>query len=185
MPDRYGPAYSSFPDPERAPSSAPSGRAAPRCPQTATCCRVPNVFEAAYVVRDLIIKNARTAGFDESACFGIQLALDEALANAIIHGNARSAETTVEITYDITPQAVYLSVKDEGDGFNPKNVDDPTSEKNLEVPAGRGLFLMRAYMTLVCYNSRGNCVTMIHERTPQTKTDQKAGTVEGHEKNSA
>ncbi len=174
MPNGSGPVYSSSPDPDRL--GASSGSSGLCCPATATRCEVANSFDEVHLVRDLIIQAIRAAGFDESACFGIQLALDEALANAVIHGNSRAENATVTITYDVCGEAVYLSIEDEGSGFNPNIIDDPTREENLEIPAGRGLFLMRAYMTQVQYNERGNCVTMLHERAARD---------EGHEKSSA
>ncbi len=182
MQDRFGPAYSSFPDPDRSPSSSPSPSGGSPCPETSTCCEVSNNFDEVHAVRDLILNEIRKAGFDESVCFGVQLALDEALANAVIHGNGRSADATVAITYDVTPQSIYLSIQDEGSGFDPTVVDDPTREENLEVPAGRGLFLMRAYMTQVHYNDRGNCVTMLHQKTTQNDP---GSANEGNEKDSA
>ncbi len=184
MQDGYGPAYSSFPDPDRSASSGSgaSGSGACCCPASATRCEVANTFDDVHVVRDSIIESIRGAGFDESACFGIQLALDEALANAVIHGNGRSTKARVVITYDVTARKVYLSIEDEGTGFDPSSVDDPTREENLEIPAGRGLFLMRAYMTQVHYNDRGNCVTMLHERALPSDGASGSG---GSEKSSA
>ena len=61
---------------------------------------------------------------------------------------------------------IQIQITDEGDGFDPNAVPDPTDEENLEIPSGRGLMLMRCYMTSVKFNRKGNCVTMVKVRTP-------------------
>ena len=55
---------------------------------------------------------------------------------------------------------LFISIADEGDGFNPDDVPDPTAEDNLEIPSGRGLMLMHSFMDSVAYNDKGNQVTM-------------------------
>lgn len=159
MPNRSGRSYSESSDPTDAALGGDSS------PDECACVCVASVFKEAYAVRDRILACAMKAGFDESSRFGIQLAFDEAIANAIVHGNERRANAVIRITYRISPQAIQLSIADEGNGFDPSSVPDPTEDENLEVPAGRGLFLMQAYMTHVEYNQEGNVVTMVHCRS--------------------
>ncbi len=121
-------------------------------------------FEQAVAIRDAFLEAVQAAGYDDSARFGVQLAFDEAIANAIIHGNGRNPEAHIDITYLVNDDGLYLSIQDEGPGFEPDDVDDPTRDENLEIPAGRGLFLMRAYMTSIEYNAKGNAVVMKHDR---------------------
>ncbi len=96
----------------------------------------------------------------EGDVFAVHLALEEALVNAIKHGNGRDVAKSVDIVCRMKPDRMRIQITDEGDGFDPESVPDPTEEENLEVPSGRGLMLMRCYMTSVEFNAKGNCVTM-------------------------
>jgi serine/threonine-protein kinase RsbW len=92
--------------------------------------------------------------------FSIKLALEEALINAIKHGNQMDRAKKVRVLYRVAPNYFEVRVSDEGSGFDPSEVPDPTAVENLERPCGRGLMLMRHYMTEVIYNQAGNCVAM-------------------------
>ena len=87
--------------------------------------------------------------------------MDEALANAIHHGNGNDPTKEVTVEYTVTADNVRIQVCDEGNGFNPTDVPDPTLPENLCKPNGRGIMLMRAYMKDIHYNDRGNCVTLV------------------------
>ena len=92
--------------------------------------------------------------------FSIRLALEEALVNAIKHGNQMDPAKKVRISYRLLADRFEVAISDEGNGFNPNDVPDPTAAENLERPCGRGLMLMRHYMSAVAYNDRGNSVSM-------------------------
>jgi serine/threonine-protein kinase RsbW len=92
--------------------------------------------------------------------FGIKLALEEALVNAIKHGNQMDRAKKVHISYRLLPDRFDVHITDEGTGFDPADVPDPTAVENLERPCGRGLMLMRHYMSEVAFTGRGNCVSM-------------------------
>jgi serine/threonine-protein kinase RsbW len=92
--------------------------------------------------------------------FCIKLALEEALVNAIKHGNQFDRSKKVYVSYRLLDDRFEVAVSDDGPGFDPSDVPDPTAVENLERPCGRGLMLMRHYMSEVAYNSRGNGVTM-------------------------
>jgi serine/threonine-protein kinase RsbW len=92
--------------------------------------------------------------------FSVRLALEEALVNAIKHGNQMDRSKKVQISYRFVADRFEVRITDEGAGFDPNDVPDPTAVENLERPCGRGLMLMRHYMSEVAYNSRGNCVCM-------------------------
>jgi serine/threonine-protein kinase RsbW len=92
--------------------------------------------------------------------FSIKLALEEALINAIKHGNQMDRAKKVRVLYRVMVGFFEVRVMDEGTGFDPGDVPDPTAVENLERPCGRGLMLMRHYMTEVVYSSAGNCVVM-------------------------
>jgi serine/threonine-protein kinase RsbW len=92
--------------------------------------------------------------------FSIKLALEEALVNAIKHGNQLDRNKKVHISYRLHADRFEIQITDEGPGFDPNDVPDPTAIENLERPCGRGLMLMRHYMTEVTYNESGNSVLM-------------------------
>ena len=98
--------------------------------------------------------------WEEDDVFGIHLAFEEALVNAIKHGNQLDPDKSVHITMQTSATNVRIEIKDEGDGFSPEDVPDPTEEENLEIPSGRGIKLMRNFMSLIEYNDSGNLVVM-------------------------
>jgi serine/threonine-protein kinase RsbW len=93
--------------------------------------------------------------------FGIQMAMEEALCNAIKHGNRWDRDKKVHVCYRVRADRFEAWVRDEGPGFDPSAVPDPTAHENLERPCGRGLMLMRHYLTEMSYSNRGNSVSMI------------------------
>src|SRR5262249_32740796 len=95
--------------------------------------------------------------------FGVRLAVEEALANAIRHGHGGDPSRTVRVGYHADRDRVVIEVEDEGDGFDPSAVGDPLVPECLE--HGRGLYLMRSCMTWVRHNDRGNRVTLCKQRT--------------------
>ena len=125
---------------------------------------IPSSLNEAVKVQQAILAEAEKSGYSDSARFAIRLALDEALSNAINHGNAGDEKKRVTVEYDITEEKACISVGDEGPGFRPEKLPDPTADENLERPHGRGVMLMKAYMTGVCFNKRGNVVTLTKDR---------------------
>jgi serine/threonine-protein kinase RsbW len=96
--------------------------------------------------------------------FGVRLALEEAVVNAFRHGHRGAPTKPVSVSFLVNPDLVLLEVKDQGPGFDPKKVPNPLAPGNLERCSGRGLLLMRSYMTWVRFNDRGNSVTMCRHR---------------------
>src|SRR5262249_43293465 len=90
----------------------------------------------------------------------LRLALEEAIVNAVKHGNGYDPAKRVQVRYSVSAERVLAEVEDQGTGFDPARVPDPTAPENLERSCGRGLFLIRAYVTWVRYNERGNCITL-------------------------
>ena len=116
---------------------------------------------------DLIIKlidQLEKLGWSEKELFGVHVAIEEAIMNAIRHGNNFSQEKQVHVIAQFSPVNFYLYVTDEGSGFRPDDVPDPTLDENLEMGSGRGLMLMRHYMDEVNYNDVGNSVVIQKHR---------------------
>ena len=86
--------------------------------------------------------------------------MEEAVSNGIHHGNRRDPAKVVRVECRIDAESVQIAVEDQGEGFDPKAVPDPTDEANLEIPSGRGIMLMGAYMSEVRYVPPGNRVEM-------------------------
>ena len=94
----------------------------------------------------------------------IQLSMEEALVNAIRHGNRDDESKTIRIAYQADSRTVRIEISDQGDGFDPLQLVDPTRPDRVHLPTGRGVFLMRNYMDSVEFNDVGNRVTMVKQR---------------------
>ncbi len=121
---------------------------------------IPSDTVEARRVQEEIERLLLAHGLTEKEIFGIRLALEEALVNAIKHGNQMDRAKKVAISYVVHAERFEIHISDEGPGFDPADVPDPTAVENIERPCGRGLMLMRYYMTEVAYSPRGNSVRM-------------------------
>jgi serine/threonine-protein kinase RsbW len=98
--------------------------------------------------------------YDETSCFAIRLGLEEALSNAFRHGNKGDPAKSVTVALRVDPAEVTIEVEDQGEGFDPAAVPDPTENENIEIPSGRGIVLMRAFLTDVQIHPPGNRVSL-------------------------
>src|SRR5580704_15291778 len=121
---------------------------------------IPSNTAAGQSVQERIIQLLEELRFEDRDVFGIRLALEEALVNAIKHGNQMDPSKTVRIMCRAGYQKVRIEIEDQGEGFHPAEVPDPTADENLERPCGRGIMLMRAFMTSITFNPSGNCVIL-------------------------
>ncbi len=97
------------------------------------------------------------SGRDE---FGIRMAMEEAIMNAIDHGNRRDPSKTVHIVIRLTSARFFAKITDQGDGFDPLKLPDPTLEENLENSRGRGVMLIKRFVDSATYNQKGNSVEL-------------------------
>lgn len=104
--------------------------------------RIEAVAEAAAAVSDFM----NHLGISEEVAFGVDMAVREAITNAVVHGNKLDAAKVVELRLRNTPEAFEITVHDQGTGFNPNDVPDPTKEENILKASGRGIFFMRNFM---------------------------------------
>lgn len=125
---------------------------------------IPSRLSELPKVQEAIIQPAQALGYGKEEIFAIRLALDEAVTNAIRHGNGGDPSKNVTIEYAVDDQAVRITVTDEGKGFCPDDLPDPTEEANLATPHGRGVMLMSVYMTDVKYNPCGNSISMVKRK---------------------
>ena len=103
-------------------------------------------------------------GYEEAATFAIRLSLEEALANAMLHGNAGDASKRILLHCHIDQTRVAMAIQDEGPGYDPETVPDPTADENLTIASGRGLALIKAFMTHVEIPRPGNRLELIFEK---------------------
>ena len=121
---------------------------------------IPSDTDIARQLLEELLGQLGDRGWPEEDKFGVHLSVEEALMNAIKHGNQRDPEKLVHVEFYLSPELLRVVVTDEGEGFNPEEVPDPTLDENLELPSGRGLMLMRTFMSFVEYNEKGNQVRM-------------------------
>ena len=111
-------------------------------------------------VENTILPVLDARGYGERAIFAVKLAIEEAVMNAIKHGNQLDSTKRVHVEFEIDDEKAVVRVEDEGEGFRLEDVPDPTLEENLDSTSGRGIALMRAYADSVEFNEKGNAVTM-------------------------
>lgn len=106
-------------------------------------------------------------GWPARDVYGIHLSLEEAFVNAIRHGNKSDPEKFVDLRFYLADDHLRIEIQDEGAGFNPETLPDPTSDEFLDRPNGRGVLLIRTFMTKVDYLGRGNHVVMVKEKSAE------------------
>ena len=110
------------------------------------------------------------AGYGQREVFAARLALDEALVNAVKHGHQGDFSKPVRVSYHVGDDGMAVEVEDQGKGFDPGDVPDPLACENVERSCGRGLFLMRCYMSGCCFNQRGNAICLCkHRQVPSAE----------------
>ena len=121
---------------------------------------IPSDLGEGRYLQELIEKQLRQCQFDDKEIFGIHLALEEAIVNAIKHGNQMDQNKKVHVYFRVLAHRFDIGITDEGPGYDPGDIPDPLADENLERPCGRGLFLMKHYMTEVTVHPPGNRLTM-------------------------
>jgi serine/threonine-protein kinase RsbW len=118
-------------------------------------------YADAREVQRLIREEVEKAGFDTDTQFGIKLALEEAIINAIKHGNKLNKKKRVHVEWRVTPEVAEIIIEDEGPGFERSSVPDPTHDVNLEKLTGRGILLIESYMSDVEWSKGGRRVRLV------------------------
>ena len=128
--------------------------------------RVPTDLTVVEETVDLVARHCLASGIPPRvARFVVRVALCEALANAIQYGNQLDPAKRVDVRVQVDDDALQVFVHDEGEGFDPTKVPNPTDPGRLHLEQGRGLFLIRQLMDEVRFNARGNAICMIIRRT--------------------
>lgn len=126
--------------------------------------RIPSNTTDGLAVQEKLVSLMEQFNYSMRDVFAMRLSLEEGLTNAIRHGNKLDPEKHVIVRCAIDECRMRVEVMDQGEGFDPDEVPDPTLEEFIERPCGRGLMLMRAYLSLCEYSDGGRCLTMERER---------------------
>ena len=89
---------------------------------------------------------ATEAGVEEDSRFGITMAVREAAANAVFHGNHGEESKQITASFENTGRSLIFCIADQGEGLDPASLPDPTEPENLLRGSGRGIFLIRSFM---------------------------------------
>lgn len=111
------------------------------------------------VIHELLTELVNS-NWGDSDIFSVQLAMEEAVVNAVKHGNRLDHRKKVSIICRLAKDLVRIEVADEGVGFDPDSLPDPTKKCHRDSPGGRGVMLIRNFMSSVAYNAIGNRVVM-------------------------
>jgi len=122
--------------------------------------QLPSERGASRLVTDDLLEQLGAYGWPAEEVFAIHLAAEEAIVNAIVHGNKLDPAKQVAVVCEVSARRVLIEVADEGEGFDPRQVPDCTADDRLDVPNGRGVMLMRSFMTRIEYNTKGNAVLL-------------------------
>ena len=150
---------------------ATPGRAAARSPLKFD---FASNFDEAREVQRQILELVENQHYNENAQFALKLALEEALINAVKHGNGLDPKKRVRGKAVVTADRCEVVVQDEGPGFTRVAVPDPTLEENLEKTSGRGVLLIEAYMDEVEWTDKGRRIRMVKRNDGRTPLDDEA-----------
>ncbi len=125
---------------------------------------LPSRIEAVAEAAQAAAKFVSQLGLGEEIAYGVDMAVREAVTNAVLHGNKQELEKTVEVTLMNSASELEITVRDHGTGFDPGSVPDPTVPQNLMKTNGRGILFMRTFMDEVQWlrhDEGGTVVRMI------------------------
>ncbi len=122
---------------------------------------LPSEMQYLDGVLTYLIERTARFGIIQPTSSNIFVALDEAISNAIRHGNKNDPAKAVRIRVELSADEACFTIRDEGPGFNPAAVPDPLDPANLYKNSGRGVLLIQHIMDEVRYNERGNEITMV------------------------
>lgn len=121
---------------------------------------LPSTLDSINLVEKVIDEVSERQSISPDLYGKILVSVVEAVNNAISHGNKLSKSKKVRIDFTIKDNVLDVAVEDEGAGFNPVNIPDPTAPENIENISGRGVFIMKRYTDKLVYNDKGTKVTL-------------------------
>ena len=122
---------------------------------------LPNDLQLIERSVDDLLERAMKVGFSHDRLrLNLRVGITEALANAMLYGCSGPGKR-VSLQADFSPEQIVVRVTDEGRGFDPASLEDPTTPVNITRTGGRGIFLIRQLMDEVEFNEHGNSITMV------------------------
>lgn len=122
--------------------------------------KLPTDLQKVNLFVERVAQNILSAIGNEQEVFDVKLALEEALTNAMRHGNALDQSLKVDVSIEVYPEEIIIDICDEGKGFDFQNLSDPTDKINVDKPSGRGVFLMRRLMDKVEFYGGGSRIKL-------------------------
>ncbi|HLZ47643.1 MAG TPA: ATP-binding protein [Candidatus Limnocylindria bacterium] len=154
--------------PARPPALAASVVPLPAAPsglETELLLHVPSDVDRVGEAVDIVAGQVENRFTDpRTVRFNLRVALGEALANAILYGTRSDPSKQVGVRVRFGRTAIEMEVNDDGEGFDPGNVPDPTTPEHISAASGRGIFLIRKLVDEVHYNEKGNTICMTLRR---------------------
>ena len=124
---------------------------------------IPSDYNAGRDVQERILREVERQGFSTESAFAIRIALEEAMVNAIKHGNRQDHAKKVHVESRVTPRRAEITIEDEGPGFDRAAIPDPTHDDNLHKCSGRGILLIETYMDAAEWSRGGRRLRMVKE----------------------
>lgn len=128
---------------------------------------LPSRIEAIQRAASAAAEFVKRSGLDEDAAYAVDMAVREAVTNAVLHGNRQDEAKAVEVSFRSSPDVIEITVRDRGEGFNTASVPDPTDPQNLLKTNGRGILFIRTFMDEVEWSHHpegGTIVRMTKKR---------------------
>jgi serine/threonine-protein kinase RsbW len=131
----------------------------------------PSTLALMSIVLDYLMKRVEKLGVVDAKQSNLFVALDEAIVNAVKHGNKYDSQKLVRIAAEVSRKEARFTIEDEGEGFDVKNIPDPLDPQNLFKTSGRGVLFIYNIMDEVNYNDRGNRLTMVKKSDKEPGRD--------------
>lgn len=134
-----------------------------KSPKDKKLIKVPSQTRYIRKVSRKILGSLSHFNLDEATVFDIRLCIEEAVRNAMVHGNHSEAGRAVRAAYWIDGGKLVIEIEDEGSGFDHKAIADPTSDIHITKNSGRGVYLIKKLMDKAEYSATGNKITMVKD----------------------
>lgn len=123
--------------------------------------KFPSTTDILPDVESFVIESAKKFGLTGNKLDGFALAASEAASNSIVHGNKHDISKKIIIELLKENSSIELRISDEGKGFNPSEIPDPTAPENILKDSGRGIFIMKSFLTDLRYKFSSDGTTTI------------------------
>ncbi|MDR1142314.1 MAG: ATP-binding protein [Planctomycetaceae bacterium] len=127
-------------------------------------CSFPSDMNLAHNLIEQVMEQVKLIGWSNKEEFAVNMALEEALVNAIQHGNGSDPAKQVRFSCRLNDQRIYVRIEDEGSGFNPNTIPDPTDPEHIMIASGRGVLLIKNFVSRIQWNEKGNVLEFEKER---------------------